>query len=154
MRAAARRLLLWSAWAGLAVCGAAQAGIDGLWQQHDDDGRLNSLVRIEIVGGQVQATIVKGYAVPGRPADADVRCTRCPGELRDRPLVGLRFLWGLKGGGTAWDDGEILDPEDGKVYRAKATLSADGQQLTVRGYVGVALFGRSQVWRRHAGGAE
>lgn len=79
-----RRLLLALAWL-LAAGRAAAAGVDGLWQQFDDHGRLNSLVRIETVGGQVQATIVKGYAVPGRPADADVRCSLCPGELRDRP---------------------------------------------------------------------
>ncbi|MCR5868890.1 DUF2147 domain-containing protein [Aquincola sp. J276] len=140
--------LLW-----LAAGPVAASGVDGLWQQFDDDGRLNSLVRIETVGGQVQATIVKGYPVPGRAADADVRCGRCPGELRDRPLIGLRFLWGLKGSGPAWDDGQILDPEDGAIYRAKATLSDDGSRLTVRGYLGVSLFGRSQVWRRHTGPA-
>lgn len=108
----------------LAAGPAAAAGVDGLWQQFDDNGRLNSLVRIETVAGQVHATIVKGYAVPGRPGDADVRCTACPGELRDRPLVGLRFLWGLKGSSPAWDGGEILDPEDGRVYRAKGCRSS------------------------------
>jgi len=148
------RCVRWIAVMGLAITGmAAQAaGIAGLWQQVDDkDGQLNSLVRIEIVAGEVQATIVKGYAKPGKTLDPDARCVACPGEFHDKPLMGLRFLWGLKGSDREWDGGQILDPAEGKIYRAKATLSEDASRLTVRGYVGVALFGRNQVWRRYTG---
>lgn len=137
----------------LAVClsATAAAPVEGLWQQVDDDGKVNSLVRLEIVGGQLQATIVKGYPRDGVSRDPDEHCVHCEGDLKDKPLVGMRFLWGLTGDGTSWTDGHIVDPSSGMVYRAKASLSDDGQQLLVRGYLGVSLFGRTQVWRRNPG---
>ena len=49
---------------------------------------------------------------------------------------------------SGWEDGEILDPNKGKVYRAKAKLADGGRQLEVRGFIGVALFGRTQTWIR------
>lgn len=136
----------------LAGITANAANIDGLWQQIDDkDGRVNSLVRIETMTGEARATIIKGYAAPGKTLDPDARCNGCPGEFNDKPLIGLQFLWGLKGAGREWDGGQILDPAEGKIYRAKATLSEDGSKLIVRGYLGVALFGRNQTWRRFNG---
>jgi uncharacterized protein (DUF2147 family) len=128
----------------------SNASIEGLWQQFDDkDGALNSLVRIQIRDGKASATIIQGYAKPGKPLDPDQRCTLCPAPFHNQPLVGLEFLWGLEPDGQEWRNGHILDPDNGKIYRAKATLSADGTQLVVRGYMGTALFGRSQTWLRH-----
>lgn len=123
--------------------------IEGLWQQFDDrDGQLNSLVHIEIHNGEATATIRQGYPKPGKTLDPNARCVKCPPPFTHQPLIGLRFLWGLKGTGSVWTGGQILDPQDGKIYRAKATLSADGQRLILRGYLGVSLFGRNQTWVR------
>jgi uncharacterized protein (DUF2147 family) len=58
------------------------------------------------------------------------------------------FIEGMKQSGLDYDGGTILDPETGKVYSANMHLSADGNQLTVRGYLGLSLFGRSQTWVR------
>lgn len=125
--------------------------IAGVWQQIDDrTGRVNSLVRIDVDGGEASATILEGVAAPGETLDPDQRCSACPPPFAGQRLIGLRFLWGLKGSGREWADGHILDPKEGKVYRAKATLSEDGRALTVRGYIGVSLFGRSQQWLRQA----
>jgi len=126
--------------------------INGYWQQVDDkENRINSLVKIDTVNGRVQATIVKGYPAPGKTLDPDARCTACPGEFKDKKLIGLRFLWDLKADGNEWVDGQILDPTEGKIYRVNATLSEGEATLTVRGYVGIELFGRSQTWRRFKG---
>lgn len=119
----------------------------GEWRQFDDrKGDLRSIVRIEVTDGELHGTIVRTIQRPGEPPDPV--CDKCPGEFRDRPVEGLRFLWGLSGNGRSWDGGRILDPEDGKIYRVKLRLSEDGQTLEVRGYLGVSLFGRSQHWKR------
>jgi uncharacterized protein (DUF2147 family) len=119
----------------------------GLWQTYDDKkGDLRSTIRIEQQGGELVGTIVETFLRPGEPAHPT--CERCSGEFKDKPIVGLRFMWGLTGSGRQFDGGRVLDPEDGKIYRVKITLSPDGQRLDVRGYVGVSMFGRTQTWKR------
>jgi uncharacterized protein (DUF2147 family) len=122
----------------------------GLWQTYDDKkGDRRSTVRLELQGGELVGTIVETFLRPGEPERP--LCDRCPGEFKDKPIVGLRFLWGLTGSGRQWDGGRVLDPEDGKIYRVKVTLSPDGRRLDVRGYVGVSMFGRTQTWKRPGG---
>jgi len=75
---------------------------------------------------------------------------RNPDEaMRDRPILGLRLLSGFvrDGGKEAWRDGKIYNPEDGKTYSATMTLEKP-DRLKVRGYVGLPLFGKSQIWSR------
>jgi uncharacterized protein (DUF2147 family) len=135
------------AWLWCAQIAAAQQTPIGTWQQFDDrQGDLRSIIRIEAVDGELVGTIVKTFLRPGEP-DNPV-CDRCPGEFKDKPIVGLRFLWGLKGQGRAWDGGRVLDPDDGKIYRVKLRLSDDGQRLDVRGFIGISLLGRTQRWVR------
>jgi uncharacterized protein (DUF2147 family) len=54
----------------------------------------------------------------------------------------------MRPSGEGWEGGSVLDPKNGKTYRCKLTLSPDGQSLTVRGYLGISLLGRSQTWKR------
>ncbi|MGD0961686.1 MAG: DUF2147 domain-containing protein [Methylomonas sp.] len=126
--------------------------VEGLWRQIDDKtGKPRSLLRVEIINGEASALILKGYQLPGQEQDADERCVDCPGEFKDKPLYKLRIMWGLKGAGSEWDSGKILDPDEKKIYSVKIELSPDGSQLNVRGYIGLSLFGRTQVWRRYDG---
>ena len=60
----------------------------------------------------------------------------------------MTILWGLKDEGEAWKGGQILDPDNGKTYRCKMTVSDDGRELDVRGYIGISLIGRTQTWLR------
>jgi uncharacterized protein (DUF2147 family) len=60
----------------------------------------------------------------------------------------MTILWGLKKQGDEYQGGEILDPENGKIYRARMRLVDDGKKLDVRGFIGFSLFGRSQIWLR------
>gem|GEM_PF-62980 len=68
-------------------------------------------------------------------------------DQRDRPIVGLRMVWGFTyRGGKRWEGGRIYDPENGKTYKAKIKLNDDGT-LDVRGFVGFSLLGRTTTWR-------
>ncbi len=69
-------------------------------------------------------------------------------SLRNRSIIGLDILQGLGYEGKAtWDGGQVYDPENGKTYRCKASLTDDGK-LEVRGYIGFSLIGRTTVWAK------
>ena len=144
-RAAALTLVV-LAWSIPAVPGGNDTPV-GTWNTYDDKkGDLRSVVRIDVVGQELTATIVKAVLRPGEPEHPT--CEKCPGEFKDKPIEGLTFMWGLTGGGREWSGGQVLDPEEGKIYRVKLKLSPDGRTLEVRGFVGVSLFGRTQRWTR------
>lgn len=68
--------------------------------------------------------------------------------LRTRPVLGMDLIAGFsRKSDTQWVKGRIYDPHDGKTYKCKMTLQKDGT-LKVRGYVGLALFGKSVAWTR------
>tara|TARA_B100000949_G_C14228009_1_gene427629 strand:- start:1 stop:432 length:432 start_codon:yes stop_codon:yes gene_type:complete len=121
------------------------ASPSGTWTTIDDaDGKKRALVRVSESGGNLSATIIK--VIRKKPGDTG-RCNNCPGAFKNKPVQGLTFMWGLKKTGpNEWAGGRILDPKTGKIYRAKVTLK--GNKLYVRGYVGVSLLGRTQVWVR------
>ena len=85
--------------------------------------------------------------------DPDNLCRKCEGARKDQPIVGMTILWGLKKDGDQYSGGEILDPKNGKIYRAKMKLVDNGAKLEVRGFIGVSLFGRSQTWVRESDSA-
>lgn len=119
----------------------------GLWKNIDDvSGKPKALIRITENRGELQGRIEKLF----RPADQDQNpvCEKCAGANKDQPVLGMVFMWGLKKNGDAYAGGAILDPDDGKVYKSRMTLIDGGRKLSVRGYIGVPIFGRSQVWLR------
>lgn len=119
----------------------------GLWQTIDDhSGKPGGLIRIELVDGQYQGWIEKIFPDPGE--DPNPKCARCEGVRRNQPVVGLNFMWGLTKRGDEFQGGEILDPKTGKIYRARLKLEDGGKKLNVRGFIGLSLLGRSQVWHR------
>lgn len=120
----------------------------GLWRTIDDaTGKPKSLVRITEHGGELRGRIEQLID----PRIPDPPCDQCTDERKDKPILGMIILWGARRSGTdsaEWDSGEILDPENGKVYRVRLRPTEDGRQLDVRGYIGVPLFGRTQRWIR------
>ena len=123
--------------------------LTGLWQQYDDDTKLlSSLVRIVRTADSHYEGFVE-KVIPGPGEDPNPRCSKCAGELKDKPVLGIRVLWALwRVDETHFEQGEIVDPDDGTVYRLKITVADNGRKLEVRGYKGIALFGRTQVWLR------
>ena len=119
----------------------------GLWRTIDDKtGKERSLVRIADNNGVFEGKVEKIFEQPGD--DPKHLCKKCEGERKDKPIIGMTFLWGLKKDGDQYSGGEILDPKNGKIYRAKMRMIEGGRKLEVRGYIGLSLFGRSQTWIR------
>ena len=119
----------------------------GLWEQVDEKtGKPESWFRITERNGVYQGSIVKIFFKPGE--DENWTCDKCEGDERGKPVLGLALIKGMKRNGTSYEDGTIMDPRDGAVYRALMRLIDDGQKLEVRGYLGISLFGRTQTWNR------
>lgn len=119
----------------------------GLWKNVDDvSGKPRALVRITEANGTLQGKIEKVFPAPGEVPNPT--CDKCDGALKNAPVVGLVVLSGLTKDGDDYVGGQILDPDNGKVYRSKLRLIQNGQQLSVRGYIGVPMLGRSQTWLR------
>jgi uncharacterized protein (DUF2147 family) len=119
----------------------------GLWKNIDDvSGKPKALIRISESNGVLQGQIEKLF----RAADQEQnpKCDKCTDARKDQPIIGMVFMNGLKKDGSEYTGGEILDPDNGKVYRSKMELTDGGKKLKVRGYIGVPMLGRSQVWVR------
>ena len=119
----------------------------GVWQQVDDKtGEIGALVTIYERNGRFEGKITKLFPKPGDPAHPV--CLRCNGARKGKPYLGLEIIEDLRRHGLTYDGGTILDPENGAEYGLQLQLSPDGRLLTVRGFLGMSLFGRSQEWRR------
>jgi uncharacterized protein (DUF2147 family) len=125
--------------AGLAF--AAESPV-GTWKTVDDQsGKERSQVQIYEEGGKLFGKIT-GLTEPTDKQGKPKTCTQCTGADKDKPIVGLVIVRDLSPSGKSYKGGTILDPEDGKVY--KAEIWVDDGKLKVRGYVG--FFYKTQTW--------
>ncbi len=124
----------------------AQATPAGLWKTIDDDGKTEkSLVRIAESGGALSGRVEKIFD----PAKASEVCRKCTDERKDQPVAGMTIIRGARQGDDGvWGGGDILDPNNGKVYKLHLKPVDGGKRLEVRGYVGMPLLGRTQTWIR------
>ena len=130
---------------GNAVAGAMSPA--GAWRSVDDKTKTErSIIRVTEVNGEFQGVVERIFDQPGD--DPAHLCKECKGDRKDKPIIGMTILWGLKKDGDGWAGGEILDPKNGKIYRCKMSLSEDGKSLNVRGFIGISLLGRTQTWLR------
>jgi uncharacterized protein (DUF2147 family) len=120
----------------------------GLWQAVDEDTKQpTGWFLISEHNGVYGGIIAKMYLKPGE--DPNVVCSQCKDDRHNHPWLGLEIIRGMQQEGEdKYGGGTILDPRDGKVYKATMKLSPDGQTLIVRGYVGFELLGENQYWTR------
>jgi uncharacterized protein (DUF2147 family) len=140
---------LWPILLLAAACFASAQGLspEGWWKTVDDKtGRVKSIVHITRGADTLSGKVEKLFRLPEEVQDPV--CIKCSGERKEKRIVGMVIMWGLRSSGEGWDGGSVLDPANGKVYSCKLSLSKDNQSLTVRGYLGISLLGRSQTWKR------
>ncbi len=138
---------LWLAVAALSALPvlAADAGITGRWKTIDDKtGKPRGIVLIYEQGGQYFGKIEQSLD----PKHAREICDLCKDERKNQKVVGMVIMRHLKRSGDEYSGGDILDPDNGSVYRCKARLTEGGKKLILRGYIGISLLGRSQTWIR------
>jgi uncharacterized protein (DUF2147 family) len=138
--------------ASLLLCAAtgtalAQATPAGLWKTIDDETKAEkSLVRITDGGGVLTGKVEKILT-----DKADAKCVECTDERKDKPVLGMIILRGIKPDAAekgTWVGGDILDPNNGKIYKVLLKLVDGGKKLDVRGYIGMPMLGRTQTWHR------
>jgi uncharacterized protein (DUF2147 family) len=129
-----------------AASAMAQSTPVGLWRNVDDKtGEVKAEIRIGESNGALIGRIEKSLRKDTRP---DAICDECTDDRKGKPIAGLEIIRGGKKaeGKDVWEGGRILDPENGKEYRASFTPIDGGRKLEVRGYLGP--FWRTQTWNR------
>jgi len=121
--------------------------IVGYWQTIDSKTkRPSSVIQFYARGKLFYGKVVKAYPLPDEQKSS--LCVHCKGIQRDKPIIGLIIINNMTCQNDVCHGGTILDPRSGKVYHATMRLVHAGRQLKVRGYLGIALFGKTVVWNR------
>jgi uncharacterized protein (DUF2147 family) len=127
-----------------------QPSIIGYWTTIDDVTHTpRSMVKIwEATNGTYQGQLIKAYMRPGE-TENDI-CDKCTDLAhKNQKIKGMVILWSMQQTGTnQWSNGLILDPKSGKIYNCNIFLDPTGQKLSVRGFIGISLLGRTQTWLR------
>jgi uncharacterized protein (DUF2147 family) len=117
----------------------------GYWTTIDDDGKTpSSTIQIYARGKKLYGRIERLI----KPREKDPRCTACEGSRKNQRIIGMEILRDFEQDDDEWSGGYILDPREGKEYKCYLELLDQGKRLKVRGYVGIALLGRTQYWQK------
>jgi uncharacterized protein (DUF2147 family) len=141
------KTILFMAVLGLSMTRATTtASCVGSWVTIDDaTNKKKSIVELFKTDTKLYGKIIKLYPREGRGDDP--KCVKCTGDKKNKPILGMQIVSGLKWNGEEWAGGTIVDPENGKTYSVKLWVDADNdKKLSVRGYIGP--FFRTQTWLR------
>jgi uncharacterized protein (DUF2147 family) len=128
-------------WVGFSALQAQS--VNGIWKTIDDEtGEAKSHLQLYEADGKLYGKVVK--LLKSAP---DKLCDKCPGERKNKPVMGMILVVNLQQKGGFWQGGDILDPEKGKWYGCKLWLKdGDPNTVVVRGSIGP--FYRTQYWYR------
>ncbi|MCE2742440.1 MAG: DUF2147 domain-containing protein [Fluviicola sp.] len=118
----------------------------GKWTTYDEEtGKKKSTVELYKIDGKLYGKILYLYPKEGR--EDNPVCKKCTDDRKGKHIVGMQIARALVWNGSEWEDGKILDPENGKIYTVSMWLDSENpNKLNVRGYIGI--FFRTQKWTR------
>lgn len=117
--------------------------IVGKWKTIDDEtNKPKSIVEIFEKEGKYYGKVIRLFRGPEE--DQDPVCNECdPEDARyKKKIIGMEILKDMKREGAEYSEGNILDPNNGKIYKCRIWL--EGNNLMLRGYWGP--FYRTQTW--------
>ncbi len=144
-----KKILIAASLLGFAAFAQAQMTPLGAWHSIDDETKKpKAVIRISTnASGALSGVVEK--ALDPKPG-AEPNCDKCTDDRKGKPKIGMEIIRGGKkvDGKDVWEEGKILDPENGTDYRLRLTPVDGGKKLEVRGYVGTPMLGRTQTWVR------
>jgi len=137
-------LVVFSLSAPCQTAGKQAQSIFGTWKSIDaKTGKTEAIISVYKQNNMAYAKIIDIL----NPENKDKICIYCKGNRKNKPILGMIILDGLKENGDEWSGGKIIDPKNGNTYKCYIKLK-DKTTLKLRGYIGVSLFGRTEYWKR------
>tara|TARA_R100001369_G_scaffold82952_1_gene114912 strand:- start:1579 stop:1998 length:420 start_codon:yes stop_codon:yes gene_type:complete len=126
----------------LSITAKAQT-IIGQWETFDDKTKeKKAVIEIYKTNNLYFAKIIENFI-----GENNALCEYCKGQKKDKPIIGLVIIENIKKNGDEFNEGIILDPENGETYKCYLKL-INNDKLKVRGFLGFSIFGRTQYWSR------